>query len=84
MFLRNSTCTLLYFACSVGLVCDAQGRYDDALVYYNKSLKIKIEVYGKDHPDVAATQQNIDIVLKMKREIHKIEQACNQLKAMMS
>ena len=35
---------------------DDQGKYPEALEYYNKSLEIKIKVHGQDHPLVADTK----------------------------
>ena len=43
---------------------DGQGKYPEALEYYNKSLEIKIKVHGLDHPVVATTQDNIGCVLQ--------------------
>ena len=40
-----------------------QGKYPEALEYYNKSLEIKIKVHGLDHPVLASTYSNIGCVL---------------------
>ena len=42
---------------------DDQGKYPEALGYYNKLLEIKIKVRGQDHPVMASTQGNIGCVL---------------------
>ena len=42
--------------CSIGSVLDDQGKYPEALEYYNKSLEIMIKVHGQDHPLVADTK----------------------------
>ena len=49
---------------NIGLVYDSQGKYDDALDYYQKSLKIKITAVGSDHPDVAISKFNIASLLR--------------------
>ena len=41
------------------MVLDEQGKYPEALQYYNKSLEIKIKVHGQDHPDTAKTHLNM-------------------------
>ena len=41
-----------------------QGKPEDAFAMYEKSLNIKVKVFGPDHPSTAATQNNIGIVLK--------------------
>ena len=38
---------------------DSQGKYEEALDYYNKALTIRINKLGEDHPDVATTYNNI-------------------------
>ena len=37
------------------MVLDDQGKYPEALEYYNNSLEIKIKVHGQDHPSMADT-----------------------------
>merc|ERR1719352_2215241 len=49
---------------SIGSVYRSQGKYDDALDYYQKSLKIKITAVGSDHPDVASSKLNIGLLFK--------------------
>ena len=44
---------------NIGLVYDRQGKYEEALEYYQKSLDIKIRVVGGDHPNVATSYNNI-------------------------
>ena len=48
---------------NIGLVLDAQGKYPDALGYYQKALEIDKEIYGERHPDVAACYNNIGMEL---------------------
>ena len=40
-------------------VYDSQGKYDEALEYYNKALTIYLNKLGEDHPDVAMTYMNL-------------------------
>ena len=47
---------------NIGAVYDSQGKYEEALEYYQKSLDIKIRVVGGDHPDVATSYQNLAVV----------------------
>ena len=47
---------------NIGNVSNRQGKYEEALEYYQKFLDIKIRVFGSDHPDVAASIKNIGIV----------------------
>ncbi|HEY4833014.1 MAG TPA: tetratricopeptide repeat protein, partial [Waddliaceae bacterium] len=49
---------------NIGVALRSQGRYDEALVYYQKDLKISIKVLGEEHPDVAASYNNIGDALK--------------------
>ena len=44
---------------NIGMVYDSQGKYEEALEYYQKDLEITIKVVGHDHPDVATSFQNI-------------------------
>ena len=38
---------------NIGVALHTQGKYDEALVYYQKALTILIKVLGEGHPDVA-------------------------------
>ena len=49
---------------SIGNVCDSQGKYEEALEYYQKSLDIQIRVFGSDNPSVADSKENIGLVFK--------------------
>jgi len=42
----------------IGNVYYSQDKYDDALDYHQKSLNIRITVFGTDHPDVAKSYMN--------------------------
>ena len=48
--------------CSIGSVLDAQGKPEEALAIHQKSLDIKLNVFGPDHPDIAVTYNNIGVV----------------------
>ena len=50
--------------CSIGNMLYEQGKPEEALVMHQKSLDVKLKVFGPDHPDTATTQNNIGIVLK--------------------
>jgi tetratricopeptide (TPR) repeat protein len=43
----------------MGITCSKQYKYDEALKYYNKSLKIRFKIYGENHPEVALVYNNI-------------------------
>jgi tetratricopeptide (TPR) repeat protein len=47
------------------------GEYDKALEYYQKSLKIREKVYGKEHPKTAISYNNIGLVYDSKGEYNK-------------
>jgi len=41
-----------------------QGKYDEALLQYQKGLEISIRTHGHVHPDVALTKHIIGLALK--------------------
>ena len=43
---------------------ESKGDLDKALEYYNKSLNIRIKLFGENHPDVASTYDNIGLLYK--------------------
>ncbi len=46
-------------------MCDVfQGKYDESLEYYKRSLKMTERALGDDHPEVATTLNNIGLVLQ--------------------
>ena len=47
---------ILAGVCSIGVVYGNMGENKKALESYNKSLEIKIKVYGQDHLHVAKTK----------------------------
>ena len=54
---------------------DDQGKYKEALEYYNKSLEIWIKVHSQDHPVMADTIYNIALV-HQKQGCHDLEAEC--------
>jgi tetratricopeptide (TPR) repeat protein len=56
-------------------VLDGQGKYPEALEYYNKSLEIMIKVHGQDHPIAADTLYNIALVHREQGR-HDLEAEC--------
>ena len=54
---------------------DDQGKYPEALEYYNKSLEIRIKVHGLDHPVAADTLYNIALVHQQQGQ-HDLEAEC--------
>jgi len=44
---------------NMGIMYDSQGRYEEALEAYSKSLDIKIKVLGQDSLEVAKTHNNM-------------------------
>ena len=49
---------------NIATVYGKQGKYDQALEYYQKALKIRLKKLGANHPDVATCYNNIAIVYK--------------------
>ena len=47
---------------NIGAVYMEQGRYQEALDHYQKSLDIKIKLVGHLHPDVATSYSNMAVV----------------------
>ena len=47
---------------SKGAVCDSQGRYEEALEHYGRSLAIRRQTTGEDHPIVAETLSSMGSV----------------------
>ena len=48
----------------IGVALHTQGKYDEALVYYQKALVIQIKILGEEHPDVATSYKNIGAALQ--------------------
>ena len=49
---------------NMGSVFQSQGKYEEALKIYCKSLDIKIKALGEEHPSVADKYKNIGALFK--------------------
>ena len=47
---------------NIANIYDDQGKYEEALEYYQKDLEITVRPVGQDHPDVAVSYQNLAAV----------------------
>ena len=47
---------------NIAIIYKNQGKYEEALEFYTKSLDIKTRIYGGDNPDVATSFHNIGVV----------------------
>jgi tetratricopeptide (TPR) repeat protein len=52
---------------NLGLIHDKLGDYGDAIVAFKMSLKLRMSMLGKDHPDIACLHYNIG-VLQMEQQ----------------
>ena len=69
---------------NIGVVYKGQGKLDEALVQYQKSLEIKIRVLGHEHADVADSKYNVALLHKKRNEMKKARQLfleCEQIYA---
>ena len=55
----------------MAVVYKAQGEYEKALEHYGKALEVRERVLGSDHPDTAATYNNMALVYKAQGEYEK-------------
>ena len=55
--------------CSIAIIYKNQGKFLEALELFNKSLATKEKVLSCEHPDAAATQDNIGLVLRAQRKL---------------
>ena len=65
---------LIVFFCaqsSIGAVYFAQGMHDDALTQWQEALKVRVKVFGLEHPEPAKTKVNIGNVYKSMGEYEK-------------
>jgi len=56
---QNKTAEL-YYKAGVGFYYS--GKFEEALMWYEKSLSIREKIFGKEHPDTAAVYNNIALV----------------------
>lgn len=59
-----------------GLLCDhigwiyfSKGNYDEAIKYFQEALRIKIHVYGEEHPQIVLTYCNLGEIFRLKTEL---------------
>ena len=50
-----------------------QGKYDQALEYYQKALAIRLKKLGADHPHVAMSYLNIGLVYALQEKLTEAE-----------
>ena len=53
------------------MVYQKQGKYEEALVQYHKSLEIRLRLFGQEHPEVANLKYNIALLYKTRNETDK-------------
>jgi tetratricopeptide (TPR) repeat protein len=44
---------------NIGYTMDAMKNYSEAIKYYNKSLAIRLEIFGNTHPLISVTYYNL-------------------------
>ena len=54
---------------NMGNVYQSQGKYEQALEAFSKSLDIKIKLVGQDSPQTAATLDNMAIVYRQQSKL---------------
>jgi tetratricopeptide (TPR) repeat protein len=55
----------------LGMVNDGQGKYEEAIGFYKKSLEIQQKILPANHPDLATSYNNIGLVYKNMGEYSK-------------
>ena len=63
-FRRVQCCIVIDTFCKVGKMYTQQGKYPEALQMHQEVLEFRLKTFGPDHPDTAATQNNIGLVLQ--------------------
>jgi len=48
----------------MGLAWDGKGEYDKAIEFYNRALKIFIDILGENHPNVRVVKDNLEFIKK--------------------
>ena len=61
-----------------GWICEVQRKSDKALEYYEKTLKIREKVLGKDHILTGTVYSNLAIVYYVKGNYEKAMECCNK------
>ncbi|NJL62515.1 MAG: tetratricopeptide repeat protein, partial [Methylacidiphilales bacterium] len=55
-----------------------QGRYDEAEPMFNQALQIRLKVLGEEHPDTAASLNNLAALYKSQGRYDEAEPMFNQ------
>jgi tetratricopeptide (TPR) repeat protein len=56
---------------NLGTTYSRQGKYDEAIAYYERSLRIKERAFGVDHINTAPTINNLGITYYSQRKYDK-------------
>eukprot|EP00002_Diphylleia_rotans_P039610 TRINITY_DN921_c0_g1_i2.p1 TRINITY_DN921_c0_g1~~TRINITY_DN921_c0_g1_i2.p1 ORF type:complete len:177 (-),score=25.72 TRINITY_DN921_c0_g1_i2:240-770(-) len=56
---------------NIGAVYDSQGKNEQALEYYDKSLAIRIKTLGAEHPNVAGSYYNMACLFENQRKFQQ-------------
>jgi tetratricopeptide (TPR) repeat protein len=56
---------------NIGVIYDEQNRLNDALTFYDKSLRIREKIVGNSHPIVAMVYENMAQIFKDQGEFKK-------------
>jgi len=56
---------------NIGVIYDHQSRLDEAIDYYDKSIRIREKILGESHPITALTYENMAQVLKDQKKFKK-------------
>ena len=71
---KPSWVQLSYLNDLLGVALNKAGQYDKALEYYQKSLAIDLKQLGPEHPNVAASYNNMAYVFKAKKDLPKAKE----------
>ena len=63
----------------MGIIQEALGKQQDALLYYKKSLKIKFNYYGENNEEVLELQYKISCVLMSLKKYKEAEEIMNAM-----
>jgi tetratricopeptide (TPR) repeat protein len=68
--------------CNIANVYNSQGKYDQALEYYQKDLEITVRLVGLDHPSVATSKYNVASAYEKQGKLEEARQLfleCEQI-----
>lgn len=63
----------------MGVIFDHQSKLEDAIDYYDKSIRIREKILGEDHSITALTYENMSQVLKDLRKFKKAVEYQNKV-----